>query len=344
MRRFGAIAAALLLCSAPAWAVATVEKTVGGSTPDYATLALFEAANTDLVTANAIWKAVCRNFEDTAAVTFAGWTTSATQYVWITADPTTLTEANRGVWSTDKYRLVVNGGMTMTIGDVDMVLSDLQISNANAFGNNSALAIAGSARADEVVLVERCILRYAAVNMAARNGSLVSVNSAGTYVIRNTLLQSLATSTGTLRGVLGLTSATLQNVTVVGFGGTTHVGIERTAGTLTATNTITSGCTDGFSGTIAGTYNSSSVADDVPNADASNHHTVTFLFVDAAGGDYHLTALDPERANGSDLSAQFADDVDTDTRPTGANTWSRGFDQVPAPALHFPALFLLTGW
>jgi hypothetical protein len=60
----------------------------------------------------------------------------------------------------------------------------------------------------------------------------------------------------------------------------------------------------------------------------------TVNFVDADGGDFHLTETNPDaRGNGTDLSADptyaFDDDIDGDTR-TG--DWDRGFDQYATPA------------
>jgi hypothetical protein len=58
-----------------------------------------------------------------------------------------------------------------------------------------------------------------------------------------------------------------------------------------------------------------------------------FISIVASSEDLHLessghNALD----NGTDLSASFTDDIDGETRPTGANTWDIGADEVlPSP-------------
>ncbi|KPJ58335.1 MAG: hypothetical protein AMJ46_14330 [Latescibacteria bacterium DG_63] len=135
---------------------------------------------------------------------------------------------------------------------------------------------------------------------------------------------------------------TLENVTVYGM---TDDGVFHRAGTLIVKNTISVGnggqdfdldesgaVVDPSSG-----YNMYSTVDGGVDPGSNNQSppaSLEDLFKSLVSGseDLHLessghNALD----NGIDLSASFTDDIDGETRPTGANTWDIGADEYCIP-------------
>jgi hypothetical protein len=105
------------------------------------------------------------------------------------------------------------------------------------------------------------------------------------------------------------------------------------------------GCSDGdFNGidgtqsnnissdaTAAGTGSLTDVTayDNSPACPGAGSDCVIFQSIDSGTEDFHLrTDADNDALNaGDDLSANFTDDIDGDTRPTGANLWDIGADE-----------------
>ena len=116
----------------------------------------------------------------------------------------------------------------------------------------------------------------------------------------------------------------LANNTIVGNGGYAGVGIELSdvgAVAITLTNNIVMGHQVGIlnnNATVSPTLITNDVWDNDVNyqgvmAGATDLH-VDPLFIDAAGGDYHLTVTSPMIDAGTTL-AWLAEDVDGDARP-----------------------------
>src|SRR5262249_36031469 len=104
-------------------------------------------------------------------------------------------------------------------------------------------------------------------------------------------------------------TCTVQNCSVYGV---TGYGVSKTAGTLTATNTIAMGCTTAdFSGGVTQDYNMSS------DASASGAHslpsrTASSQFVSILSGNQnlHIQSGSAAKDTASDLSASFTTDID----------------------------------
>lgn len=122
---------------------------------------------------------------------------------------------------------------------------------------------------------------------------------------------------------------TAQNCTAIG---KYQTGFEECA---TCTNcigvTITSGAPFHASG---GDYNISSDTSS-PGAHSIDNIAAADLFANVGAGteDLHLKAGAAAIGAGTDLSAYFTDDIDGQTRPTGANTWDIGADQYSSGAV-----------
>jgi len=133
---------------------------------------------------------------------------------------------------------------------------------------------------------------------------------------------------------------TLQNVTIYNAG----VGLNHTAGNLIINNTIAVGNStrdldldNGQPIDPGSGYNMySTSAGGIPPG--TNNQTpapanLDDLFVSIVSGseNLHLESSGHNALNnGLDLSASFTDDIDAETRPTGANTWDIGADEVGA--------------
>ena len=138
---------------------------------------------------------------------------------------------------------------------------------------------------------------------------------------------------------------TIYNVTSSGSAGTI-AGIHAISGTITATNNYVGGTSGGasavdFTGTLTQSNNISSdgtaagsgsltnrTATDNPNPAAGDW--VVFADLSTGNEDFHLQYVAENDAlnAGADLSGTFTDDIDGETRPTGANTWDIGADEI----------------
>lgn len=139
-----------------------VERTVG-PTGDYATLFALEAVGRDLVSNDEIWIVTMENFQDTTVATWAGWTTSSTNYLHIKAADE---HGSVGELTTNAYRMQASSG------------SCLGLSQA---GNNGYVIFEG--------------LQFVGTGGANIIGlNLTSVGADTTWVFRNCLIESDGTA------------------------------------------------------------------------------------------------------------------------------------------------------
>ncbi|NIS80820.1 MAG: hypothetical protein GTO14_11555, partial [Anaerolineales bacterium] len=141
-----------------------------------------------------------------------------------------------------------------------------------------------------------------------------------------------------------LLTLTLENVTIYGMTGD---GVFHRAGTLVAKNTISVGnggqdfdvdnTPDGVVDQVNSGYNLYSTVHGTVHPGTNNQSPPAsledlFISIAATSEDLHLEPSGHDALNnGTDLSASFTDDIDTETRPTGANTWDIGADEYIPP-------------
>jgi len=260
---------------------------------------------------------------DTTAVTIDGWTTSATCYITIEA-----ASSHGGKWDDTIYRITgQNYNDTIKIIERYVNLSGLQIRSPAAMDPGNA-AINLYTTSDGAVISNN-IIRNGQTSRTGCYGVNIHWNNSGTYYFYNNVVYDFIGS-GSVGVVLGedagITSY-LYNCTIVNCatGATVRV-------TTTAVNTYIGNCTTEYSGTIGTrTTCAHSSATSYSGSTASVAYTTdNFINVTAGSEDLHLAAGSALINQGTDLSGTFTDDIDGETRPTGAGTWDIGADEYVA--------------
>lgn len=292
-------------------------RTVGPSGADYTSLAAAEAGEQrDLVAFGDIMEFEVQAFNDTTSVTFDGWTTSATRYIRVY--PAAGAEAQMP-WSTSAYRLTQGAVYQRTLRTVEdyVRIERIQIENNNSSGwygvENSGVQLR----------LDGCMIRSSATGTTLAG---VGQETAGASTwIRNCVVHGWpGKGISAFRG-----EVRVWNCTVTANRGQ-GVWRDSVQNTLIVKNTLSTGNTlAAFAGGLsAGSeYNASN---DGTATSPNSRINQTFTFVDATGGDYHLTAGDTGAKDfGTDLSADaswpFSTDFDGQTRAT---PWDIGADEV----------------
>ena len=250
---------------------------------------------------------------DTTAVAIDGWTTGASNYITIEA-----ASSHGGKWNDNIYRLNTSSA-TSTIYESYVRIIGIQFSQTASSGAADQLWITGLS-ATGSILIDKCISK-GIFSGTANNLSAIVVSSQTQSLalnIHNTLIYDYVNGTNLIVGIyLSSTNTTInaQNLTLQNC----RRGLWRdTFGTFNATNVGMSSVNTPISGTITQTTCS----------------TTTPTFVNGAGDDFHLDAADTTwKDQGTDLSATFTDDIDGQTRPTGAGTWDIGADEYVSTAI-----------
>lgn len=158
----------------------TVTRTVQPAGGDYTTLSAFEAgeqADITLATGNdTIVEADCATFDDATQVTFAGWTTSATNFIRVFAR-----DDHGGIFGGTSYRLtgtfagsfcieVANGGTRM-----DIRFEGIQTRNDSGSGTRQDFRLSGSGGGGGIRLDR-------VVSLSQGHGILIQGTSGGPFV------------------------------------------------------------------------------------------------------------------------------------------------------------------
>ena len=317
---------------------------------DYTSLSLWEAGRqANLVTGDAIEIAKCRSTSgtnDTTALAIAGWTTSATQYIKIWADPTD-SYRHAGVWDDTKFVLQITTGGTdaISIGintGMYLTIDGLQIQAATSTTLDSHGIMLYGAQSGTTTISNN-IIKSGGTGTNAR-GTGIYAYSASTVDLKayNNIIYNFV---GTAAAVSGngfyLNDTTITNYLYNNTLYNLDEGMHRALGATIAINNIIASTTAGAWGTFAaGTdYNATDDASiGYTVTDSGNTHdrlSQTFTFT-ATGTNFHLASTDAGARNyGNDLSADakipFSTDIDSETRPS-ESVWDIGADEYIAPS------------
>lgn len=323
-----------------------------GATAAYLSLSAWEAAEdgANLTTTPDIHTVLCGvgsgTAADTTAVTVAGWTTDATGYIIIKANPadTGGDQSAQMPWSTSIYRLDYTGASAATIvfniGQAYTKVMALQFrftktDGVSQYGQGVYVAnVAG-------VKVSRCHSVSRSNVTGTWNGGFNNFGSVATYVCFENCVATYQAPLGSGKtsfiGFLCFANGTgANNCTAANPSydcAELNVGFVAQGSGVTATYTnclaeikgTSTGTKADFlarlAGTLAGNYNASSDAT-APGANSLINKTFTFV----SATDFHLSAADVSGAltGGVDLSGTFTDDFDADTRVD----WGIGADEV----------------
>lgn len=313
--------------------------TVGPSGRDYTSLSAAEAGEQqDLTVLGEPCIFECDAFEDTTAVTFDGWTTSAANYLEVRAASGASAQMP---WSTSAYRLSADDFFAAINCLEDYLrVTAIQIDNTrtpSSDGRNSGIRYIGAGE----LRVQRCLVRKSNGFHATADNALINCTSIGagaTVIVANCVgvghytglsfynnsANTLVAYNNTFRG------ASVYNYNLVLYGTGDTVRIKNNLGAA-------AGTADFYIESTPSTadYVDNASADSSAPADTSGGATLrsrTFTFVDASGGDLHLASTDVGATDvGTDLSADsaFALTIDFDG-VTRSGTWDVGAHQYVA--------------
>ena len=302
--------------------------TVKASCVDYTSLASAEAGEQgNLVSLDRQLDIECyaSAAPDTTQVMFDGWTTDSTRYIRVL---TPLSERHDGKWNTSKYYMehstTGDPGGVLACREEYTIFEGLQIRNTKASPTEFNDCIYTEAR----ITVIKCITRggYYGINVSIANSE-----------VRNSIAYG-AVRGGYVRGFAG-GSAAAYNCTFIGsqyglntdasvnypiaknvyaHGGTACYSNNGGANLLTKTNCMSS---DTTATNNAGGGGATNCTNNIA------HDTNNFTNVTAGSEDYHIPTGSALKDAGVDLSGQFTDDIDGDTR---SGTWDVGADEFTA--------------
>ena len=316
-----------------------LKKVVAPSGGDYTSLeACMNANEQNLVTADKYFDVEIdgdwSGGADTTAVSIHNYTTDATHYINIY---TTAAARHAGYYDTTKYRLEVssvNQAMSIT-NPVVLKLTGLAVKNTNAASNARALNfttdLASTVTTDKLIAI-------------GTDGYAYRIWAyGGTHTITNSVFINTETAEGAFTGLCNLN---IYNCVIVHQGA--GIGLQRQSGTWTAKNCYAATVgSSAYSGTITKT---TCASDD--NTGSVGLRNIAFdtasgaYFTNITGGseNFHIGASSELKNVGTDLSANFTDDIDGQTRPTGAGTWDIGVDEYVASAGGAGKMTLKTGY
>jgi hypothetical protein len=325
-----------------AWAASQLKKTVKPSGGDYTSLEACMDANEQNLVDNDKYFDVEIDGEwssaDTTAVMIHNYTTDATRYINIY---TTATARHRGYLDTERYRIVTGGATTATLntnatnflyinGIVTKNTSTYNaIDNCGLYGGSTTTA--GVQIYRNSIFIGGCVgARVGADNRYAKfyNCIAISHSTSDANGGRNAawLITGASSSAST---------SELLNCVGVAYGnGTASVFNNNTAG---AYNYVVknsygaqggSGTGDVFHAkTVVTTSASSDGSKDTSTVAYATDSGAYFTNITNASENFHIGASSELINEGTDLSATFTDDIDGQTRPTGANSWDIGADE-----------------
>ena len=290
----------------------------------------------DLVTNNQVCKINLRGTApDTNDVTVNGFTTSATQYVWIIVDAE---DRHEGTYDANKYNMTFTDEYCLEILDDHVRVDGIQF-GLTVTANNSGHCVRRIAQvvAGNNIQISNCIMNAVSVT---GTGTAIGINSADTDLdldVWNCVIYGFISANTpadtSFHGIKIAGVTDIWNCTIYGC----HYGIgEYGTDTVNVTNCIVFENTDDFLATITMTY---CLSDDDHTGDSATNQVITqtggspayaALVTNAAGGDFSLTDSSSEAVGfGTDDPGDPIQDHTDIIGETRTSTWDCGaFEDV----------------
>lgn len=329
--------------------VTTVEGTIGGTSPDYSTITLWESdTDDDLVSADEIQKGLCRAASFDENIVFAGATTDATRYRWLTVDDGVDYAFKSGAGSGPRIEPSSSGHAT-EIDEDQFHIEGLEIAGVES-DSDECIRISVS---DTELWIRNMLLHPGTPDTSEDGIYTYWDNDDLTVNVENVVIYDFSRRGIHIQIYSDHVDCTqtwnLRNVTIYGSDGLFLDSGDGSSGNVFTFNIenslIEDFDADGVVGTVtlnlddsifgndpssvysSATVNETNVTDSATFTTSTASSAVIFTSLTGGGEDFHLT----DHANnlaieyGSDLS-EFTDDADGDTRVSGS--WDAGADQV----------------
>jgi hypothetical protein len=226
-------------------------------------------------------------------------------------------------------------GYGISVEDTYTVVEWLEVDGSNVTALSSDGVQVEVSGGENATLQNLIIHDWDETNDGGIYASLDNLTIRNAIVYNNTCSMQLEGDFGTIQNVtiwgggcglliMGNNGYTVENVVSMGSSGNDFS--DSFGGLVTFNNNISSDTTAGDYGGSGNLVNRTATDDPTPAAG----DWVVFADLTTGSEDFHLQNVAENDAlnAGADLSGTFTDDIDGETRPTGANTWDIGADEI----------------